>query len=146
MGQLSFNLHHDIPRRYLLTLHASFSPMKDKFEQQLQLASLLAIFLNMLMVAVPAYETDSLFVKETMTFILIFLNIGVLGVTFAVTKVTKEKQKTPLSYRHHGVDIIPWNDTMSFVLWEEKGEWPRSCSAASDEIQYRRTIVMHDNL
>ncbi|PIK42269.1 hypothetical protein BSL78_20878 [Apostichopus japonicus] len=65
-----------------LTLHASFTPMKDKFEQQLQLASLLAIFLNMLMVAVPAYETDSLFVKETMTFILIFLNIGVLGVTF----------------------------------------------------------------
>ncbi|XP_071836945.1 uncharacterized protein [Apostichopus japonicus] len=64
------------------TLHASFSPMKDKFEQQLQLASLLAIFLNMLMVAVPAYETDSLFVKETMKFILIFLNIGVLGVTF----------------------------------------------------------------
>ncbi|XP_071845757.1 uncharacterized protein [Apostichopus japonicus] len=65
-----------------LTLHASFSPMKDKFEQQLQLVSLLAIFLNMLMVAVPAYETDSLFVKGAMTFILIFLNIVVLGVTF----------------------------------------------------------------
>ncbi|PIK51298.1 hypothetical protein BSL78_11818 [Apostichopus japonicus] len=57
------------------TLHASFSPMKDKFEQQLQLLSLLAIFLNMLMVAVPAYETDFLFVKGAITFILIFLNI-----------------------------------------------------------------------
>ncbi|XP_071833691.1 uncharacterized protein [Apostichopus japonicus] len=65
-----------------LTLHASFSPMRDKFEQNLQLASLSAIFLNMLMVTVPGYETDSAFAKNAMSLILIFLNISVLCITF----------------------------------------------------------------
>ncbi|XP_071812486.1 uncharacterized protein [Apostichopus japonicus] len=65
-----------------LTLHASFSPMRDKFEQNLQLASLSAIFLNMLMVTVPGYETDSAFTKYAMSLILVFLNIIVLCITF----------------------------------------------------------------
>ncbi|XP_071837044.1 uncharacterized protein [Apostichopus japonicus] len=61
-----------------LTLHGSFSPMRDRFEQNLQLASLWAIFLNMLMVTVPSSLSESSTVGSAMTIILVFLNVIVL--------------------------------------------------------------------
>ncbi|KAJ8020274.1 hypothetical protein HOLleu_39828 [Holothuria leucospilota] len=68
-----------------LTLHASFAPMRDKFEHYLQLASLWAVFLNMLVAAVPVSDSavDSPLIEPVMTAILIFLNLSVLLIVIA---------------------------------------------------------------
>ncbi|KAJ8040820.1 hypothetical protein HOLleu_15223 [Holothuria leucospilota] len=64
-----------------LCLHASYSPMRDKFEHYLQLASLWAIFLNMLVAAVRVPERlNSVYVQILMTITLIILNLSVVAI------------------------------------------------------------------
>ncbi|KAJ8040825.1 hypothetical protein HOLleu_15232 [Holothuria leucospilota] len=64
-----------------LCLHTSYSPMRDKFEHYLQLASLWAIFLNMLVASVPIPNTsDSVYLQTGMTIVLILLNLSVVSI------------------------------------------------------------------
>ncbi|KAJ8040823.1 hypothetical protein HOLleu_15228 [Holothuria leucospilota] len=75
-----------------LCLHTSFSPMKDKFEHYLQLASLWAIFLNMLVAAVRVEQRySSVYVQTAMTIILIFLNLSVVSIVIGKAFVSLMK-------------------------------------------------------
>ncbi|KAJ8040674.1 Leucine-rich repeat-containing protein 15 [Holothuria leucospilota] len=74
-----------------LTLHASYSPMKDRFEHRLQLTALWAIFLNMLVAAVPAQETENHSESNSqlmMGVLLTVLNFGVLAVMAGKALIT----------------------------------------------------------
>ncbi|PIK57880.1 hypothetical protein BSL78_05161 [Apostichopus japonicus] len=57
-----------------LSLHVKFSPMKSPFEQHLQLFSLIAIFLNILVAAVPV----AVQYQATLSTLLILLDVGIV--------------------------------------------------------------------
>ncbi|PIK47391.1 hypothetical protein BSL78_15752, partial [Apostichopus japonicus] len=57
-----------------LSLHVKYSPMKSPFEQHLQLFSLIAIFLNILVAAVPV----AVQYQATLSTLLILLDVGIV--------------------------------------------------------------------
>ncbi|XP_071852277.1 uncharacterized protein [Apostichopus japonicus] len=57
-----------------LSLHVKYSPMKSPFEQHLQLFSLIAIFLNILVAAVPV----AVQYQATISTLLILLDVGIV--------------------------------------------------------------------
>ncbi|KAJ8039852.1 hypothetical protein HOLleu_13985 [Holothuria leucospilota] len=63
-----------------LSLHTSYSPMKDRFEHYLQLSSLWAIFLNMLVATVPSSHVSENLTETAMSVLLIILNLLVIGI------------------------------------------------------------------
>ncbi|XP_071850989.1 uncharacterized protein [Apostichopus japonicus] len=79
-----------------LSLHVKFSPMKSPFEQHLQLFSLIAIFLNILVAAVPV----AVQYQATLSTLLILLDVGIVlavagevllvFIRFVRRKVTKD--------------------------------------------------------
>ncbi|KAJ8040831.1 hypothetical protein HOLleu_15244 [Holothuria leucospilota] len=75
-----------------LCLHTSYSPMRDKFEHYLQLASLWAIFLNMLVAAVRVPDRlNSVYVQTAMTLMVILLNLSVVAIVIGKTLVSLVK-------------------------------------------------------
>ncbi|KAJ8020394.1 hypothetical protein HOLleu_39976 [Holothuria leucospilota] len=93
-----------------LTLHTSYAPMKDKFEHYLQvLASLWAIFLNMLVAAVPIPDAavDSPRIEPVMTAILIGLNLSVLSLVIAKPVLWVFKLLKPWKVMSWIIELLP---------------------------------------
>ncbi|KAJ8040830.1 hypothetical protein HOLleu_15243 [Holothuria leucospilota] len=79
-----------------LCLHTSYSPMRDKFEHYLQLASLWAIFLNMLVAIVRVTdELNSVYVHTAMTITLILLNLSVVSIVIGTYLTLFNKNVCP---------------------------------------------------
>ncbi|KAJ8040833.1 hypothetical protein HOLleu_15246 [Holothuria leucospilota] len=71
-----------------LCLHTSYSPMRNKFEHYLQLASLWAIFLNMLVAAVRVPDRlNSVYVQTAMTLMVILLNLSVVAIAVGMCSI-----------------------------------------------------------